>query len=84
MTVLLIYFVVIFGIVFTYLYKKFGRKLALCGALGGPPAYPIVGNGLLFAGKTPSGMFENVKLILIRLRFNVYFGNIFYLKGMKM
>ena len=53
---LLFNFLVIFGIFFTYLYKKYGRQLALSKALGGPPAYPLVGNRLRFIGKSPSGM----------------------------
>uniref|UniRef100_A0A2M4DLR0 Putative cytochrome n=1 Tax=Anopheles darlingi TaxID=43151 RepID=A0A2M4DLR0_ANODA len=38
-----------------YVYKQhFSQMVELSAKLGGPPAYPLIGNGLLFVGKSPS------------------------------
>lgn len=34
---------------------NFGSALRYAGKLGGPVAYPLVGNGFLFINKTPAG-----------------------------
>uniref|UniRef100_A0A182S5C1 Uncharacterized protein n=1 Tax=Anopheles funestus TaxID=62324 RepID=A0A182S5C1_ANOFN len=44
-----------------YLYvEKFSKILKHSGKLGGPSAYPLIGNGLLFAGKTPAEFLQAV------------------------
>uniref|UniRef100_A0A182PZ12 Uncharacterized protein n=1 Tax=Anopheles epiroticus TaxID=199890 RepID=A0A182PZ12_9DIPT len=44
-----------------YLYaERYGKILKHSGKLGGPRAYPLIGNGLLFAGKTPAEFLQTV------------------------
>ncbi|XP_035900601.1 cytochrome P450 4d1-like [Anopheles stephensi] len=44
-----------------YVYvEKFSKILKHSGKLGGPRAYPLIGNGLLFAGKTPAEFLQTV------------------------
>uniref|UniRef100_A0A182VX83 Uncharacterized protein n=1 Tax=Anopheles minimus TaxID=112268 RepID=A0A182VX83_9DIPT len=44
-----------------YVYvEKFSKILKHSGKLGGPTAYPLIGNGLLFAGQTPAGFMQTV------------------------
>ncbi|XP_052902070.1 cytochrome P450 4d1-like [Anopheles moucheti] len=40
--------------------QKFSKLLKHSGKLGGPTAFPLIGNGLLFAGKTPSEFLPTV------------------------
>uniref|UniRef100_A0A182PZ10 Uncharacterized protein n=1 Tax=Anopheles epiroticus TaxID=199890 RepID=A0A182PZ10_9DIPT len=47
-----------------YLYKSFGEMLRHTGKLGGPPAYPIIGNGLLFLNKSPAEFLQTVGKLL--------------------
>ncbi|XP_041765666.1 uncharacterized protein LOC121590248 [Anopheles merus] len=44
-----------------YVYvERFSKILKHSGKLGGPRAYPLIGNGLLFAGKTPAEFLQTV------------------------
>uniref|UniRef100_A0A182MM45 Cytochrome P450 n=1 Tax=Anopheles culicifacies TaxID=139723 RepID=A0A182MM45_9DIPT len=44
-----------------YVYvEKFSKILKHSGKLGGPTAYPLIGNGLIFAGQTPAGFLQTV------------------------
>ncbi|XP_052863438.1 uncharacterized protein LOC128270072 [Anopheles cruzii] len=48
-----------------YVYKaNFSECVKYSGKLGGPVAYPLIGNGLLFAGKTPTGFFQTFDMLI--------------------
>uniref|UniRef100_A0A182KHA4 Uncharacterized protein n=1 Tax=Anopheles christyi TaxID=43041 RepID=A0A182KHA4_9DIPT len=47
-----------------YLYQRFGEMLKHTGKLGGPPAYPILGNGLLFLNKSPAEFLRIIGALL--------------------
>lgn len=40
------------------LFKKWARTLYLSSKIPGPPAYPLVGNGLMYYKKQPHGTFN--------------------------
>ncbi|XP_052890672.1 cytochrome P450 4d1-like [Anopheles moucheti] len=42
------------ALVVLFVYQRFGEMLKHTGKLGGPPAYPIIGSGLLFLNKSPA------------------------------
>uniref|UniRef100_A0A182Q7Y3 Cytochrome P450 n=1 Tax=Anopheles farauti TaxID=69004 RepID=A0A182Q7Y3_9DIPT len=46
------------------LYQRFGEMLKHTGKLGGPPAYPIIGNGLLFLNKSPAEFLQIIGVLL--------------------
>lgn len=50
-----LYFITVFVISILLLVKQFGNALWYSMKLPGPPALPIVGNGLLFLNKTAAG-----------------------------
>uniref|UniRef100_A0A182VPL0 Uncharacterized protein n=2 Tax=Anopheles merus TaxID=30066 RepID=A0A182VPL0_ANOME len=49
-----------------YLYRRFGEMLKHTGKLGGPPAYPILGNGLMFLNKSPAAFLRIIGELLQR------------------
>uniref|UniRef100_A0A8W7PSQ6 Cytochrome P450 n=1 Tax=Anopheles coluzzii TaxID=1518534 RepID=A0A8W7PSQ6_ANOCL len=49
-----------------YLYRRFGEMLRHTGKLGGPPAYPILGNGLMFLNKSPADFLRIIGELLQR------------------
>ncbi|KFB40895.1 AGAP013241-PA-like protein [Anopheles sinensis] len=46
------------------LFRRFGEMLRHAGKLGGPPAYPLIGNGLLFLNKTPAEFLRTIEWLL--------------------
>ncbi|XP_035890500.1 cytochrome P450 10-like [Anopheles stephensi] len=47
-----------------YIYQRFGEMLKHTGKLGGPPAYPLIGNGLLFLNKSPAEFLRIIGALL--------------------
>ncbi|XP_058116997.1 uncharacterized protein LOC131284572 [Anopheles ziemanni] len=46
------------------LFRRFGEMLRHAGKLGGPTAYPLIGNGLLFLNKTPAEFLRTIEWML--------------------
>ncbi|XP_049530224.1 cytochrome P450 4d1-like [Anopheles darlingi] len=47
-----------------YLFRSYGEMLRYTGKLGGPKAYPIIGNGLLFINKSPAEFLQVVRTLI--------------------
>lgn len=60
---LLSIFVALTVVFFAWFYKKNYRRLVLASKLPGPPAWPIVGNALMFLGKSPPEMLKQFELL---------------------
>ncbi|XP_053671197.1 uncharacterized protein LOC128721466 [Anopheles nili] len=52
------------GLGVLHLYQRFGEMLRHTDKLPGPPAYPIIGNGLLFLNKSPSEFLRIIGMLL--------------------
>lgn len=61
----LAYLLTAIAVIIGYYYKKHYKRNLMASVIPGPPVsiIPLLGNGLLFINKSPSGLFEFIKNI---------------------